>query len=280
MAVYCIGDIHGCYDEFRHLLEEMAFNPACDELLLTGDIIGRGPKPLDTVRFIRDLGDRATFVLGNHDMNFLAIAYGFKEPKRKDLLQDLLSSPDLEDIAEWFSRAPLVFRHPRVPVCLVHAGIIPEWSIEDALAMSREAEETLRQPVTRSRFLQRMFADTPDRWDPELAGTDRIRFFVNVFTRIRLCRPDGSLDFKNKNSPEEAAQEGLRPWFELRKPASADAVSLVFGHWAALAGKCYIPGIKALDTGCVWGGRLTGWRCDTDTFYSVPSGYSIPLIKS
>ena len=165
MAVYCIGDIHGCYDEFRHLLEEMAFNPACDELLLTGDIIGRGPKPLDTVRFIRDLGDRATFVLGNHDLNFLAIAYGFKEPKRKDLLQDLLSSPDLEDIAEWFSRAPLVFRHPRVPVCLVHAGIIPEWSIEDALAMSREAEETLRQPVTRSRFLQRMFADTPDRWD-------------------------------------------------------------------------------------------------------------------
>ena len=280
MAVYCIGDIHGCYDEFRHLLREMAFNPAGDELLLTGDIIGRGPKPLDTVRFIRDLGDRATFVLGNHDLNFLAIAYGFKEPKRKDLLQDLLSSPDLEDIAEWFSSAPLVFRHPRIPVCLVHAGIIPEWDIDTALAMSREVEQTLRQPVSRSRFLQRMFADTPDRWDPGLAGIDRIRFMVNVFTRIRLCRPDGSLDFKNKNSPEEAAGEGLRPWFEFRRPAPADSCVLVFGHWAGLAGKCHILGIKALDIGCVLGGRLTGWRCDTDAFYSVPSGYSIPLIRS
>ena len=281
MAVYWVGDIHGCYDEFRHLLREMAFDPARDELLLTGDIIGRGPKPLDTVRYIMDLGDRATFVLGNHDLNFLAIVYGFREPKRKDMLQDLLNSPDLEDIAEWFSGAPLAFRHPRVPVCLVHAGIIPEWDIGDAVRFSGEAERVLGHPVSRSRFLQNMFADTPDRWDPGLAGIDRIRFIVNVLTRIRLCRPDGALDFKNKNSPEEAAGEGLRPWFDLRSsPPDSGRSVLVFGHWAALGGRCRVPGIKSLDTGCVWGGRLTGWCYDTDRVFSVASGYSIPLMKS
>jgi bis(5'-nucleosyl)-tetraphosphatase (symmetrical) len=274
MSVYCIGDVHACLKELRELLNVMEFSPQDDELIFTGDIIGRGPEPLDTIHFIQDLGDRAHMVLGNHDLNLLAVVYGYHEPKKKDKLDSILTAPDLKEITNWFRKQPLLYINQEYSVCTVHAGITPQWNITTAVACAREMEQVIQDDLIFPQFLQRMYDDRPSLWSEDLKEFDRWRFITNVFTRIRLCYTDKSLNLSNKNSPEEAAGEGLVPWYTLLTPGALDGdkkYRLVFGHWAALTGKCNYPGIKSLDTGCVWGNKLTAWCCDTDIMYSVPS---------
>ncbi len=279
MSIYCIGDIHACYDEFRELLKLMEFNPANDELLLTGDIIGRGPKPLETVRYLMKLGDKAHFVLGNHDLNFLAVAKGFNKAKKRDMLDSLLKASDLKEIVSWFSKAPLMYIRKDVPLCLVHAGISPQWDLKKAISLAQEVEEIFKDTLTFDTFLRHMYSDEPNIWSEDLSGIPRWRFITNVFTRIRFCHTDLSLDFENKSTPENASNSGLYPWFDLRKTPldKGNRYTIVFGHWAALSGKCIYSHAKALDTGCVWGKRLTGWCFDTDTMYSVKSNSGISM---
>ena len=274
MAVYCVGDVHACCDELKALLNVMDFNPENDELILTGDIIGRGPQPMQTIKFIRSLGDRVHMVLGNHDLNLLAVIYGHHQPRKKDNLDDILKSKELNDITDWLRQQPLLYIHPEHPICTVHAGITPQWDIATAIRCADEMKELIRDDGRFNTFLSQMYSDEPDSWSEDLTGISRWRYITNVFTRIRLCYADKTLDFQNKNSPEEALEEGLVPWFDLlgHNALNSDRnYTLVFGHWAALTGKCLHPQIKSLDTGCVWGNRLTGWCYDTDTLYSVPS---------
>ncbi|MGN1394656.1 MAG: symmetrical bis(5'-nucleosyl)-tetraphosphatase [Succinivibrionaceae bacterium] len=278
MAIFCIGDVHGCYNELQNLLQLCKFAPKKDELIFTGDIIGRGPEPLKVVEFIRSLKNRAHLVLGNHDLNFIAICKNLNKPKKKDMLSSLLNSPKLDEIVDWFCQQPLVYKHPLVPLYVVHAGIAPQWDLETTLEYSKEIEKLLTNKKMCNNFLMHMYSDEPNLWNDELSGFPRWRFITNVCTRIRFCYKNGSLDFMNKNTPEKAENLGLYPWFSIRgeKPISKEPnQTLVFGHWAALMGNCHEKNIKALDTGCVWGGCLTAWCYDNNTFYSVKSEHSI-----
>lgn len=274
MALYFIGDVHACFDELKSLLKAFDFNKKHDELVFTGDLIGRGPQPVETLNFIMSLGPRVHSVLGNHDLNLLAVIYGHAAPRRRDNLSPVLQSRRLGVIADWFRTQPLLYIHPGTAVCTVHAGISPQWDIETAKKLAREFEEILGDDARFNAFLAGMYSDEPASWSDDLSGPDRIRYIVNAFTRIRFCHPDLSLDFKNKAGTETAAGTGLSPWFDLIRPEALNGdknYTLIFGHWAALTGKCALSRVKSLDTGCVWGKRLTAWCRDTDTVYSVPS---------
>jgi bis(5'-nucleosyl)-tetraphosphatase (symmetrical) len=281
MALYCIGDVHGCYSELKKLLKLVNFKPKKDELLFTGDLIGRGPNSLEVINFIMDLEDCAHVVLGNHDLNFLCIALGFKKAKKKDCLDSLLKANNLDNIVNWYLKQPLMYLHPTAPICLVHAGISPQWNLKQAFELAHEVESVLQNPKKSHLFLKELFGDKPNLWSDNLKGNNRLRYITNVFTRIRFCHSDLSLDFEQKSTPAEGAIEGLYPWYELRnKPFELNnRYTLIFGHWAALGGECSHPYAKNLDTGCVWGQRLTMWCFDTDTIYSVPSSNKIQLDK-
>ncbi len=272
MALYCVGDIHGCYNELKQLLKVGNFQKNTDELLLTGDLIGRGPKPLDVLNFVMDLGDKVHVVLGNHDTLFLAVASGLGPPNMRDAFDDLLNSPQLSNIVAWYRQQPLLYFHPNYPLCLVHAGIAPQWDLQTAKLRAQEVETILQDDQQYQELLRNMYSDQPNKWDDKLQGIDRYRFILNVFTRIRFCTVDKALDFANKNTPEVAIVEELYPWFTFRDHYNCqNRFKIVFGHWAALSGKCTYQHAIALDTGCVWGNHLTMWEFDTDTMYSVPS---------
>ena len=273
MAIYCVGDVHGCYNELKKLIKIIDFDKNHDELLLTGDIIGRGPNPLEVVNLIMDLGDRAQFVLGNHDLNFLSIALGLKKAKKKDNLDKLLNSKNLDNIIDFFLSKPLMYIHPSSPIFLAHAGINPKWDLDKAYTLAKEVEEVLKNRTTAISFLSEMFGDLPNEWNDNLTGNDRYRFITNSFTRMRFCYPDGKLELNHKSTPENGIADGLVPWYELHTEPfdKNNQYTLIFGHWAALGGRYCHPKAKNLDTGCVWGNKLTMWCYDTDTIYSVQS---------
>jgi len=259
MAVYAVGDLQGCIDPLRRLLDDVAFDPAQDHLWFCGDLVNRGPASLETLRFVRDLGDRAVTVLGNHDLHLIAIAYDpHRSAKSKDTLRDVLDAPDREELLEWLRRRPLLHHDAGLGYTMVHAGLPPEWDLEDATSASAELEAVLAGPDF-IRFLREMYGDRPDRWSPGLQGMDRLRYIVNCFTRLRYCRADGRLELDEKGPPERAAP-GLVPWFRFPGRRSRD-LRIVFGHWSTL-GVVSDENVFALDTGCVWGGRLTALRLD------------------
>lgn len=277
MATYCIGDLHGCYNEFMKLLEQIKFDPAQDELYLTGDLIGRGPLPLETMRAVLQLGNRAHSVLGNHDVNFLAVAEGISIARPKDNLEPLLNSSLLPEIVDYFISTPFLLQHPKKQLIMVHAGIYPLWELTTTKKMAKELGKVMHDPVRRRVLLTNMYSDEPNIYTPELAGLPRWRFALTAFTRMRLCYRSGVLDFKNTAiSPELVEKDGLYPWFSLGNVSRSKKkqYTLVFGHWAALNGLCRRPYFKALDTGCVWGDKLTCWCFDTDKISQVKStGY-------
>ncbi len=259
MAVYAVGDLQGCFDPLRALLDRIGFDPARDRLWLCGDLVNRGPDSLACLRFVRDLGDAAVSVLGNHDLHLLAIAAGHA-PLDDEGLAAVLRAPDGNDLVHWLSRRPLLHHDPDLGFTLVHAGLPPQWDLEQARARARELEAVLRGPECEA-FLSRMYGDRPDRWRDDLAGIDRLRFICNAFTRLRYCHPDGRLELSAKGPPG-TQPPGALPWFDVPGRRSAGE-RIVFGHWSTL-GPLQRADVIALDTGCVWGGQLSAVRLDVE----------------
>lgn len=258
MATWAIGDIQGCHDELLQLLAKLHFNPDRDQLVLVGDLVNRGPQSLEVLRFVRSLGANARTVLGNHDLHLIAHHYDPDRPLRPgDTLQQVLEAPDREALLAWLITRPLALRDEPTGSLVVHAGLIPQWSVDDAL---REAEATSRALQARPReFLAKMYGNNPDRWSEDLQGADRKRFTVNVLTRLRYCRDDGRIDLKLKLAPDQV-QAPWKPWFGHAHRRST-GTRIIFGHWSTL-GLVRRPDLLALDTGCVWGGSLTAVDID------------------
>jgi bis(5'-nucleosyl)-tetraphosphatase (symmetrical) len=258
VARYAIGDIQGCCDDLKALLARCNYSADRDQLWFVGDLVNRGPQSLETLRFVRALGANATVVLGNHDLHLLALRFGSRrKPKDGDTLAEIFAAPDRDQLLEWLLGRPLaVFDEPRGDF-LVHAGLIPEWTPRQAAKCAREVEAVLREdPRT---LFDAMYGNKPDRWNESLRGMDRLRFVINVFTRMRYCHSDGTVDLKLKDAPGDQP-EGLHPWFDAPGRASRD-VRVVCGHWSTL-GLVRRKDLLALDTGCVWGGALTAVDLD------------------
>ncbi|MCK5818613.1 MAG: symmetrical bis(5'-nucleosyl)-tetraphosphatase [Psychromonas sp.] len=267
MSTYIVGDIQGCYDELIALLDLAHFDENKDELWVTGDLVARGPKSLETLRFIKGLGNSAKVILGNHDLHLLAISEGIRQIKEKDQLITLLDATDSKELLTWLRKQPLFLRNPDHNFVMVHAGVSPQWTINQAAGYAREIEKILQGPDF-NKLLAIMYGNTPASWSDSLIGDQRLRFIINVFTRMRFCFLDGSLELKNKCSPKENKNCKLKPWFEIE---SLDKSSdIVFGHWAALMGISSEKSVYALDTGCVWGNSLTMLRWQDKKIFSQP----------
>lgn len=251
---YLIGDLQGCCDPLERLLARIDFSPSRDHAYFLGDLVNRGPRSLATLRRLQGLGNAATCVLGNHDLHLLAVANGGRPAGRTDTLAEVLGAPDLGALLDWL-------RHQRMAVhehgwLMVHAGVVPQWDLATTLQLAGEVEQTLRS-ADLARFLKVMYGSEPTRWDAGLQGDTRLRFVVNVLTRIRFCGTDGTLDLKTKEGAD-AAPAGTYPWFDVPGRQTA-GIPIAFGHWSTL-GLVNRPDLLALDTGCVWGGQLTAVR--------------------
>ena len=257
MAVYAIGDLQGCHDEFTALLERLSFDPARDRLWLTGDLVNRGPASLAALRAVKALGSAASVVLGNHDLHLLAAALDAKRLRRSDTLDEVLAAPDRDELLGWLASLPLVHHDPALGWTMVHAGLPPDWDIATAVACAAEVSAALSADP--AAFFAAMYGDRPDRWSADLDRLGRLRFTVNCLTRLRFLSADGRLLLKYKG-PLDGAPAGAQPWFRVPGRRSAGA-RIVFGHWSAL-GFCESDGVVSLDTGCVWGGALTALRLD------------------
>ncbi|NNC78186.1 MAG: symmetrical bis(5'-nucleosyl)-tetraphosphatase [Woeseiaceae bacterium] len=259
MAIYAIGDVQGCYDPFRRLLDELAFDPAADTLWLCGDLVNRGPKSLKTLRFVKSLGNSAITVLGNHDLHLLAVASGAIEyGPRFSSLQKVLAAPDLDELTQWLRQQPLAHYSGELDTLMVHAGTHPTWSVKKTLARAAEVETALRGPKYRT-LLTKMYGNTPRKWSGKLTGQARLRFIINTLTRMRMLTNKLALNFSHAGSPWQARKD-LKPWYEFAGPAWGET-RIVFGHWSAL-GLIVLPRLVSLDTGCVWGRQLSAVRLD------------------
>jgi bis(5'-nucleosyl)-tetraphosphatase (symmetrical) len=258
MAIYAIGDIQGCYDDLVRLLDTLKLDPETDEAWFVGDLVNRGPRSHEVLRLVRSLGRAAIVTLGNHDLHLLAFALARGSRVPDDNLRQVLDAPDCGELVDWLRARPLAHYRPDLNTLMVHAGVAPEWDPLQTVKLAREVERALRGDDCAA-FLREMYGNEPDRWDPALAGTPRLRFILNCLTRVRYCRDDGALDF-SEHGPPGSQPDGLVPWFEFPERA-AQAVRIVFGHWSSL-GFLQRANLLGLDTGCVWGRTLTAVRLD------------------
>jgi len=254
---YAIGDLQGCDEELDALLKRLKFSADRDRLWFVGDLVNRGPASLETLRRVRALGDNAVVVLGNHDLHLLAVASGVHRRRRSDTLDAVLAAPDRDALLEWLVSRPLA--HAEAGDLLVHAGLVPQWTVALTLSLADEVSRALRRDP-RALF-EHMYGDEPARWRADLSGAERLRFTINVLTRLRVCSADGRVDFTMKGAPPPAPSP-LRPWFEHPRRLSRQA-RIIFGHWSAL-GLVREHGVIGLDTGCVWGGKLSAVDLDTE----------------
>jgi bis(5'-nucleosyl)-tetraphosphatase (symmetrical) len=258
MTTWAIGDLQGCHDELRTLVAQLGFRPDRDRLWFTGDLVNRGPRSLETLRYVRSLGDNAITVLGNHDLHLLAVAFATRRKiKSQDTLSDVLNARDREALLEWLLGRPLAHYDAARKTLLVHAGVVPQWSAGAAVSPAHEVESALTKDP-RALF-DDMYGDQPDKWSDSLKGADRLRFAINALTRMRICTRDGRVDLKMKGGSKDI-QAPFKPWFEWDHRESRD-VRVIFGHWSAL-GFVRAHGVVGLDTGCVWGGALTAIDVD------------------
>jgi bis(5'-nucleosyl)-tetraphosphatase (symmetrical) len=246
--------LQGCLAPLERLLDTIAFDPARDRLWFVGDLVNRGPDSLGCLRFVRALGDAAVAVLGNHDLHLACVAAGVQKPRKRDTLEAVLAAPDRDELLAWLLARPLL--HVEDGFALVHAGLLPQWSVARARELAGEAEAALRGPDARE-FLARMYGDEPARWNDALRGIERLRVVINAMTRLRACTPDGAMALGFKGEPGEAPGD-LVPWFDMPGRRSADH-TMVCGHWSALGLKVRAD-LLSLDTGCVWGRALTAVR--------------------
>ena len=270
MAVYVIGDVQGCYDALRRLLDHIAFDPACDRIWLVGDLVNRGPASVAVLRFVRNLGDAAMTVLGNHDLHLLAVAYNRDHYRHGDTFEDVLRAPDCGELLEWLCHRPLLHYDAQLQVTMVHAGLAPQWDLQQALLCASELQEVLRGPE-RGEFLGRMYGNRPACWSDALVGWERLRCISNCLTRMRFCSVGGEIDLEQKGPPSLQPSSRV-PWF-LVPGRRTIGETIVFGHWSAL-GYHHQMGVYALDSGCVWGGRLTALRMD-----GAPHPYAVSCAK-
>jgi bis(5'-nucleosyl)-tetraphosphatase (symmetrical) len=252
---YAIGDIQGCCDELRALLTRIGFSADRDRLWLVGDLVNRGPQSLEALRFVRALGDNAVVVLGNHDLHLLAVACGRRPARRSDTLDGILRAPDRDALLEWLATRQLAWFE--AGDLLVHAGVVPQWTVETTLGLAREVEFALRNDP-RDLF-DHMYGDEPGQWSADLEGADRLRFAINVLTRVRVCTSEGRINLRIKGKPPAAGSSWL-PWFDVESRRTR-GTRIVFGHWSAL-GLIVRDDIIGLDSGCVWGGALTAIDLD------------------
>jgi len=261
MKTYVVGDLQGCHDQALALLARIRDHAARHgvaepSILFAGDLINRGPDSLATLRHVRQLalasGGLIDSVLGNHDLHLLAVAYGIRPEHRSDTLAEILHAPDREELVDWVRRRPLAIRIQQH--VLVHAGLLPQWSLQQAMLLAGEVEQMLRSEQI-AEFLAEMYGNEPAQWSDALRGPDRLRCIINAMTRLRFCSADGVMDFKMKESGTADPATGLMPWFDVPGRRSADS-TVVFGHWSAL-GLTLTPNLIGLDSGCVWGGQLT-----------------------
>ncbi|MEP7314453.1 MAG: symmetrical bis(5'-nucleosyl)-tetraphosphatase [Pseudomonadota bacterium] len=258
MARYAIGDLQGCYDELRELLDALRFSSDRDQLVFTGDLVNRGPDSLKVLRFVRAMAGNAVTVLGNHDLHLLAHHYDPRSKLRRgDTLDAVLKAPDREALAAWLLQRPLAIHDPARNELLIHAGLVPQWTAVDAASAASEASQALQRDP--ENFLKNMYGNEPDQWRPDLKKPDRLRFTINVLTRLRFCTADGRVDLKLKEAPD-AARPPFAPWFKHR-PRKSATTRVIFGHWSTL-GYYREPLLLCLDTGCVWGGALTALNLD------------------
>ena len=265
MATYAIGDIQGCYDEFRDLLALTGFDAARDRLWLVGDLVNRGSGSLAVLRHVKGLGDAAVTVLGNHDFHLLRIAAGHGRAHRSDTLGEILAAPDRDELVDWLATRPLVHREGHW--LLVHAGLIPGWSADRAEALAREVEAVLAGD-RRSAFLDALYGDEPNPWQDDLEDFDRWRVIVNVFARLRFCDAVGRMEFREKRGAG-FAPAGFLPWFAHPGRASGDH-TIICGHWSTQE-LMLTPNVLMLDSGCLWGGTLTAVRLEDRRVYQIPS---------
>lgn len=263
MATYAVGDIQGCYNELRRLLDKAGFDPTEDRLWLVGDLVNRGPGSLDVLRFVRSLGDSAITVLGNHDLHLLAVAAEVAKLHRSDTLDELLNAADRDELLYWLRQQRLFYAEGSY--ALVHAGLLPSWTVPQALALSREVEAALRSDNYAAYFAH-MYGNAPLSWSDELSGFERLRLITNAFTRMRVCTPQGKMEFKFKGEVHKIPP-GYLPWFDVPGRASRDT-TMVVGHWSALGLKV-TPNLIALDTGCLWGGPMTAIRLEDRQLFQV-----------
>ncbi len=262
MSIYAIGDVQGCAEPLQRLLDTLRFDPACDQLWFCGDLVNRGPDSLGVLRTVKQLGDSARVVLGNHDLHLIALALEVPgaSHRRGDTLQPVLNAPDRDELIDWLTGLPLLHHDERINWTLVHAGMAPQWTLRQAMQCASEVQRMLRGDDARE-FLQFCYGHRADKWDEQLSGMARLATITAYLTRVRVCFADGTLEHKFKGAPGEQAA-GLSPWFELPHRAWAGS-RIVFGHWAAL-GRYRAQGLIGLDSGCVWGDTLSSANLSDD----------------
>lgn len=271
MSNYVVGDIQGCYKPLNKLLKKVKFKPGQDKLWCVGDLVNRGPRSLETLRFLQDIDDSVEIVLGNHDLHFIAIHENCSPARTKDTLGKLLSAPDCQALSNWLREKPLVHfdcietKHGLENFLMLHAGVAPQWSLQKTLDLAAEVELTLQSKEYRS-FLKHMYGDRPIRWHDKLEGYERLRTITNYLTRVRFCDEIGSLRLSVKEGLC-AAPSGFKPWFEYEK--ISPKATILFGHWAALEGYTGKRRVYALDTGYVWGRELTLMRLEDRCYYAI-----------
>lgn len=265
MAIYAIGDVQGCYTELVHLLEKISFDPARDQLWLVGDLVNRGAGSLAVLRLVKSLGDRAITVLGNHDLHLLAVAEGATERHPGDTLDEILGAPDCGELLAWLRNQRML--HVADNYVLVHAGLLPGWTVARAMQLAGEVERELRGNDY-VKFLAHMYGNQPNVWHDDLTGYKRMRVITNALTRMRTCTPHGEMEFKFKGE-QHRIPSGYMAWFDVPQRASKSA-TVIFGHWSAL-GLVVQDNLISLDTGCLWGGPLTAIRLEDRQVFQVPS---------
>jgi bis(5'-nucleosyl)-tetraphosphatase (symmetrical) len=264
-TIWVIGDVQGCNEPLQRLLAhpEVASDPTA-RFWFAGDLVNRGPNSLGTLRTIIALGNRATVILGNHDLHLLAVAAGVRKPGKSDTLNDILDAPDSRQLIDWVRTCPLA--HVEHNHLLVHAGVLAKWSVEKTVQLASEVQQALRGPQWQT-MLSNIFGNEPTLWKDKYDGYKRLRVIVNALTRMRMCTPDGHMEFGHKGPPGN--EPDLLPWFDVPGRATRSA-TVVFGHWSTL-GLMVRPDAVCLDTGCVWGRHLTAMRLHDHRIIQVPA---------